>query len=411
MTSYVNVFTGDIIQPTDVSYNSFQISADLILFWPLDGSPAGNYAARIMEVDATVSGRSVFMPAANETSVGTDALFVNTGALDFTVKDSAGGTIVTVAAGESQYIYVTNNTSIAGSWGVVSFGSGASSASASALAGYGLKAITTTLNQSHPVVTTSSSGAITATSRASALVWTGGVGTLTLSSAATLGNDWFVMVRNGGSGLLTIATTGGNLINGSASLSMQIGDSAFICCSGSAFFTVGFGQQSNFAYSQLVLPVTSGTVVLTPAQAQNTVIKVTGTLTGPVTIQVPAAVQVYFIINEATGFPVTFTTGVVGGANATLTSSQQATLVCDATNLFNATTVVTGALAITLLNGSLASPSLSFASETSTGMYRPSAGQIAWGILGFNRMLLEASGLTIQGSGTFTGGISGGVFT
>lgn len=411
MTSYVNVFTGDIIQPTDVSYNSFQISADLILFWPLDGSPVGNYAARIMEVDATVSSRSVFMPAANEVSVGTDALFVNTGAEDFTVKDSAGGTIVTVATGESQYIYVTNNTSIAGSWGVVSFGSGASSASASALAGYGLKAITTTLNQSHPVVTTSSSGAVTATSRASALVWTGGVGTLTLSSAATLGNDWFVMVRNGGSGLLTIATTGGDLINGSASLSMQIGDSAFICCSGSAFFTVGFGQQSNFAYSQLVLPVTSGTVVLTPAQAQNTVVKVTGTLTGPVTIQVPAAVQVYFIINEATGFSVTFTTGVVGGANASLTSGQQATLVCDAANLFNATTVVTGALAITLLNGSLASPSLSFSSETNTGMYRPSAGQIAWGILGFNRMLLEASGLTIQGSGTFTGGISGGVFT
>jgi 7-cyano-7-deazaguanine synthase in queuosine biosynthesis len=35
------------------------------------------------------------------------------------------------------------------------------------------------------------------TDRASTYVWTGGSGTLALTSAVTLGNDWYMLVRNG----------------------------------------------------------------------------------------------------------------------------------------------------------------------------------------------------------------------
>jgi hypothetical protein len=395
MTSYVNVFTGDVIQPTDVSYKSFSISANLTLAWPLDGNALGNYAARIMQITATTGSLSVYMPPANETSVGTDSLIRNVGSNTFTMRDNAGNTIVSVAAGEAKYIYVTDNSTAAGTWGVIAFGVGSSSADAATLAGYGLKAITTTLNQSHPVTTTAAGFTADSTYRAKTLVWTGGVGTIALTAAATLGDDWFFMVRNNGTGLLTIDPNASELINGDSSLALQIGDSAFVVCSGGAFYTVGLGQSTTFAYSQLVLPVTSGTYTLTPAQAQNTIIKVTGALTGAVTVQFPAAVQVYYALNQTTGaYNVTFETGVVGGLTATLQPNQQATLVCDSVNVLNATTVITGALAVSLIDGSAAAPSLNFSLETNTGMYRPSGGsKIGWSVGGNTKMLLTTEGL------------------
>lgn len=395
MTSYVNVFTGDVIQPTDVSYRSFSISTNLTLAWPLDGNALGNYAARIMQVTATVGSLSIFMPPANETSVGTDSLIRNVGSNTFTVKDNAGGTIISVAAGEAKYIYVTNNSTAAGTWGIISFGVGSSSADAASLAGYGLKAISTTLNQSHPVSTTATTYTADSTYRAKTSVWTGGVGTITLDSAATLGDDWFMLIRNGGTGLLTVDCSGADTINGDPNLALQINDSTFICCSGTSFFTVGLGQSTTFAYSQLVLPVVSGTYTLTPSQAQNTIIKVTGALTGAVTVQFPAAVQVYFVLNQTTGaFNVTFETGVVGGLTATLQPNQQATLVCDSVNILNATTVITGALAVSLIDGSVGAPSLNFSTETNTGMYKAGTNQIGWAVAGVAKMRLTSDGLS-----------------
>lgn len=406
MTSYVSVFTGDVIQPTDVSYKSFSISANLDLVWPQDGDAAGNYAARIMQISASTSGLFVDMPPANQTSVGTDSLIRNTGANTFTVRDYAGNTIIAVAAGEAKYIYVTDNATAAGTWGVIAFGAGSSSADASTLAGYGLKAISSTLNQSHPVTTAGSPFTAATTDRARNYVWTGGVGSITLSPASTLGNDWFMMVRNGGTGVLTINPSGADLINGSAALTMQVSDSAFIVCSGTAFFTVGLGRTTNFAFSVLSYPITSGgsPYTLTPAQAQNTIISLTGALTTPVTINIPAAVQIYYVLNAATGSTVTFTTGIGGSSSVTLSANQQAILICDATNVLNATTVIVGSNSISLIDGSVGAPSLNFGSENTTGMYRPGAGQIGWGILGVNGMTLSATGLTVPfgiSSGTF----------
>lgn len=406
MTSYVSVFTGDVIQPTDVSYKSFSISANLDLVWPQDGDAAGDYAARIMQISASTTGLFVDMPPANQTSVGTDSLIRNTGSNTFTVRDYAGNTIIAVAAGEAKYIYVTDNATAAGTWGVIAFGAGSSSADASTLAGYGLKAISSTLNQSHPVTTAGSPFTAATTDRARNYVWTGGVGSITLSPASTLGNDWFMMVRNGGTGVLTINPSGADLINGSAALTMQVSDSAFIVCSGTAFFTVGLGRTTNFAFSVLSYPITSGgsPYTLTPAQAQNTIISLTGALTTPVTINIPAAVQVYYVLNAATGSTVTFTTGIGGSSSVTLSANQQAILICDATNVLNATTVIVGSNSISLIDGSVGAPSLNFGSENTTGMYRPGAGQIGWGILGVNGMTLSATGLTVPfgiSSGTF----------
>jgi len=413
MTSYNSPFVGTVVQPTDVSYRSVTLSANTQLQWPINGNATDDYAARIMQVTATAPGLELRMPPANQTSVGNDALIRNVGANSFTVKNYAGtNTIITIAAGEAKYIYITANPTEQGTWGIIAFGTGSSSADAATLAGYGLLAVTTTLNQSHPVTTFGSSATADSTYRAQAYVWTGGAGTLTLDNASTLGNNWFVMVRNGGTGALTVATTGGQSINGSGTVTMQPNDSAIIVCSGTAFYTVGLGKSTQFNFTQLTKAVTNGSYTLTAVEASNVIQKYTGTLTGNVTIVVPQTVQVYYIVNNTVGgvgnYTVTLTTGI--GNVATISAGNQATLICDSVNLLNANTVLAGASNISLNNGSVGAPSLNFSSETTTGIYRAAAGEFDIAILGANRLALTATGLAIDGTGNFTGGISGGTF-
>ncbi len=415
MTSFVSPFSGNVIQPTDVSYRSFTIAANTTLEWPLNGNDTGDVAARIMDVTASSGGLSLTMPPANQTSVGQDALIRNVGAQTFTVKDYGAGTIITIAAGEAKYIYVKTNATEAGTWGNIAFGVGTSSADAATLAGYGLKAISATLNSAHSVTTFSSDYTALAADRASAYVWTSGAGTLTLTAAATLGNDWFMLVRNGGTGTLAIATSGGNLINGGASISLQPGDSCVVVCSGTAFYTVGLGKSTQFNFSQLTKAVSSGTYTLTASEASNTILKFTGTLSGNVTVILPQTIQVYYVTNQTdgtgAGYTITLTTNVSGAATAVIPASQQVTLLCDSVNLFNANTIAAGALSLSMVNGSAGAPALNFSSEVSTGIYRPGSGEFGISVSGTKRFGLTATGLTITGTGTFSGGVAGGVFT
>jgi len=411
--SFVSPFTGTVIQPTDVSFRAITLSVTTTLSWPINGSDTDNAAARIMNVTATAGSLLLKMPPANQTSVGQDALIRNVGATTFTVADYDGNTIVAVASGEAKYIYITTNSTEAGTWGIISFGVGSSSADAATLAGYGLKALSTTLNQSHTVQTFSSNYTALSSDRAASYVWTGGSGTLSITGASTLGNDWFFMVRNGGTGTLTVSPASG-LINGASTIALQPADSAFIVCSGTAFYTVGLGRSTQFNFTQLTKGVTSGAYTLTASEAANVVQKYTGTLSGNVTVTLPQTIQVYYITNQTdgtgSGYTITFTTGASGGATATVPAGQQIILLCDSVNLLNASTISAGATSVSLVNGSVGAPSLNFASETSTGLYRPGSGEIGLAILGAQYFNLTTVGLTITGTGTFSAGVQGGQF-
>ena len=413
--SFVSPFTGTVIQPTDVSYRSITLSANTQLEWPINGNATDDYAARIMQVTATSPNLQLRMPPANQTSVGNDALIRNVGAESFTVRDYLGtNTLITIAPGETKYIYITDNSDEEGTWGNIAFGVGSSSADAATLAGYGLLAVNTTLNQAHPVTTFSTSATADATYRAQIYVWTGGAGSLTLASASNLGNDWFVLLRNAGTGNLTLTPTGGNLINGSASLDLAPSDSCFLCCSGSTFYTVGLGKSTQFNFTQLTKAVTSGSITLTSAEAANVIQKYTGTLSGNVTVQIPQVIQVYYITNQTdgtgAGYDISFTTGVSGAAGATVPAGQQVILLCDSVNVFNASTVAAGASTLSLLNGTASVPSLNFAAEGNTGIYRPATGELGITILGIQRFLASAAGISVSGSGVFSAGVSGGTF-
>lgn len=413
--SFNSPFTGTVIQPTDVSYRSITLTANTQLEWPINGNATDDYAARIMQVTATTGGLELRMPPANQTSVGNDALIRNIGANSFDVKTYDGvGSIVTVAAGEVKYIYITTNANEQGTWGNISFGVGTSTADANTLDGYGLTVLANTLNVAHPVTTFFNNYTALAADRAKTLVWTGGAGTLSFSATATLGDNWFVLVRNNGTGTLTLDPNSGELINSSSTLDLQPGDSAIVNCSGSQLYTVGVGRNALFNFSQNTKALVSGSYTLTASEAANPIQKFTGTLSANVTVNIPQTVAVYYITNQTNGtgagYTITFTTGVAGSQTAVVPAGQQVILLCDSQNIYNASTIAAGAVIIALANGSVSSPSLNFSAESTTGIYRPGSGEIGFSVLGVQRALMTAIGFSVAGTGTFSGGIGGGAF-
>jgi len=413
--SYNSPFTGNVVQPTDVSYRAVTLSANTQLEWPINGNATDDYAARIMQVTATTTGLSLYMPPANQASVGNDALIRNIGSNTFTVKDYAGtNTIVTVAAGESKYVYITANPTVTGTWGTIAFGTGTSSADAGTLAGLGLVADGATLNQSHPAQTLVNAGTFATTDRAQTSVWAGGAGTYTLPAASTLGNNWFTLFKNSGTGSMVISAS--DNIDGASTKTFAPTESAFIVCTGSTYITVGYGVSSQFFYTSLVKSVTTGSYTLSASEASNTIQTFTGTLTGNVTIVYPPVVNLYVIKNSTTAGGYTFTVGTGSGTSVVIPSGQQVTLACDGTNFFNANTSQAGSVTtLSLADGNVGSPSLNFGNETNTGVYRATAGEFNTAILGVLRSTLSATGLAIVGdvsgtTGTFTSGISGGTY-
>lgn len=410
MPSYVSPFTGDVIQPTDVSFAAYTLTTNLQLEWPSNTTPTEYPAARIMDITCNTAGLSLTMPPANQVSVGQDALIRNLGSQTFTVKNYASGTIVAIPAGQAQYIYVTANSTTAGTWGVIAFGIGSSGADASALAGLGLIAISTTLNQSHPASVLVAAETLDANDRAQTKIWTSGAGTIYLPVAATAGNNWFTLLKNNGSGTLTVTAQTGETLDLQSSKTFNPDDAAIIICTGTEFVTIGYGQSSNFIFTALVKPVIGGSYILTTGEASSIIQEYVGSLTSNVTVVYPPVVALYVISNQTTdnGYTLTITTGY--GSPIAVPAGNQITVICDGTNFYNANTVQGGGTTISLIDGSASTPSLNFLSETTTGMYRPASGNIGFAITGAQRLAISATGISVTGTGTFSGGILGGTF-
>ena len=412
MTTYTSPFTGDVVQPTDVSYASYSISADLTLVWPVNGNISTSVAARIMDITPSTSGLSVFMPPANQVSVGQDAFIKNPSAFTLTIKSSTGATLGTLTAGATRYFYLTNNSTASGTWSNIALGIGTSDPDATTLAGLGLKAIGATLNQASPTSSVTEGYTFTSSDRAQTKVWGGGAGTVNLPVASTIGDDWFLFFKNNGTGTVSLNAQGGNTIDLASSKQFQPNESAMIVCTGSVFITVGYGVSNQFLFQSITKEVTSGSYTLSTSEATALIQEYVGTLSGAVTVTYPPVVAFYIVSNQTTagGNTLTITTGVGGGATATVAAGNQATLICDGVNFYNANTVQAGASVTSLANGSAANPSLSFASEPTTGIFRSGSGSFNITILGTNRAEVNASGLAVTGTGNFTGGVLGGIF-
>jgi hypothetical protein len=243
------------------------------------------------------------MPPADQTGTGQTVLFNNLGPSTITVKNNAGGTLLSIAQGEQWQIYLSSNTTAAGTWRSFRYGAATAQAQASALAGYGLTATGATLSQSTPVTLFNANYTAGAPDRSKMLVWTGALGTLTLPTAASVGTDWFISIRNGGSGNCVIDPQGLETINGASSLTLAPGDSATAVTDGTNWYTLGLGQSAVFVFdfTSINLAGQSGNYTLTGSELNRIAYDFTGALAGNVEIVVPKTTQQYWVTNDTTG--------------------------------------------------------------------------------------------------------------
>ncbi len=338
--TYTQIFGGTTIYPSDVTYLALALTGDIVLEWPLESNVTNAPAARI--IDITPSGTfSIFLPPADETGTGQTILFNNLGPQSVTVKNSVGGTLLSIAQGEQWQIYLTNNTTAAGTWRTFRYGASTAQAQASALAGFGLTATGSTLSQSTPVTLFNTSYTAGSSDRAKMFVWTGGLGTLTLPTAVGVGSDWFVAVRNGGTGNLVVTPQGLETINGAASLTLTPGDSATAVTDGTNWYTLGLGQSAVFAFdfTSINLGGVSGNYTLSGAELNRIAYEFTGAITGNVEIVVPKTTQQYWVSNDTTGGSFTLRVRTNTQSPGVLVArGSRAILYCDGTEVVDAET-------------------------------------------------------------------------
>jgi hypothetical protein len=339
MPIYTDVFGGANIYPSEISYSAIALSTDVTLSWPEETSTNTNLATRIIDVTASTSNLSIFLPDAQKSGTGNTILFNNQGANTFIVKNAGGVQIASIAAGTVWQVYLTSNTTTNGLWETLQFGATVSNANASALAGTGIVAVGTLLSQSVPITQFNSNYTAGDSDRAKMYLWTGsGSGVLTLPSAATVGNNWFMYLRNSGGGQVTVTPSGINTIDSLATKDYQPSESSVIVSDGNNFYTLGFGQASVFVFDYTVINIAgTGTYTLAGSELNRIVYKFTGALTGNRIVVVPATVQQYWIDNSTTG-AYTLTVKTSAGAGVIINQGSRGIYYCNGTDVIDADT-------------------------------------------------------------------------
>lgn len=333
MTIYTNVFGGANIYPSEVSYSSLTLTADVVLSWPEETSTNDNLATKIIDVTAAIAGWSIYLPAANKTGTGQTILFNNYGAEQVLVKDADGTQQIVMDPGTSWQIYLTDNSTTAGVWRTFQYGAALSSANASALAGTGLIAIGTVLSQDMPTTSFNSDYTAGITDRSKFFAWDGAGGTLTLPSAPTVGNGWFINLSNQGSGALIVDPSGSATIDGSSTKTYNPGESSMLVTDGTNYYSIGYGKDAVFAFDYTSIDVAgTGNYVLSGSELNRIAYDLTGLLTGDRYIIVPNTVQQYWITNDTTG-AYNLEVKTLAGTGVTINQGQSAIMYCNGTNV------------------------------------------------------------------------------
>jgi hypothetical protein len=400
--SYVDPFGVSAVNPSDVSYRALNLTANATLEWP-SFTTTGETTARILDV-TTTAGLTISLPTAMQGSTGEDILFKNVGSNTFTILDYDGNTITTVVAGAAKYVYLTDVSTTAGVWTSIAFGVGSTTVDAASLVGYGVKAISASLNQSHPVTLSSISFTVTAADRSRLYLDTAGA-TITLPTAIGIGDDFFFLLRNTSVGTTVVEASGGDVIDGSSSISLAPEESCFVCCSGTGWYTVGRGRSTTFAYTQLTKNVAgSSDVTLSGTEAGYAILKFIGALTGNINVVVPNVTAVWYVDNSTTGV-YSLTVKTAAGSGVAITASNRVILYCDGTNVLDAQTVFT--TSGLFVSGSASVPSIAFSADTDTGFYLPVANAVGVAAGGVTVAMFNGSGLSLTTDLAITEGGTG----
>jgi hypothetical protein len=339
-------------------------------------------AARIIDCVATASGLTIKLPDASQGSLGTDILFRNLGANAFTITDNLGGASISVPTGIAKYLYLTDNTSQAGAWGNVTFGAGTSIADAATLAGLGLTTYNGKLATTQNVIDITAAPSITNSSRAATYNWKSGSTTVSLPSVQTLSSGWYIGFRNSGTGTLTFAPPSPELINGSATIVTNPGDSGWIVYDSDSggFITLGWVAPSSVIFNSATYDVDNivgnSLSLVSFAPIIQTYIAQSGTRTQTLNVTLPAITQLYVLVNNTnqTGYNINFKCVGSSATALVVQAGQILTVLSDGTNLYSITSASTGIYYAS--NGTSGVPSFSFSNDSATGLFLKNIGII-----------------------------------
>lgn len=390
--SYTNIFGGYTINTAFPSYVSYSLldGQVLRLNWASSfvDSPSGtnNITAQINDLSSETNANEVILGDATLISVGQTIQFNNIGSNLINVYNFTDGLLATLPPTNANQIilYLQDNTTQSGTWGITTLGAGTSSIDASVLAGPGTIALpsgpSAQINTNFLGKTIDGAYQVVITDRAQIIVWTGGTADITLVPVANLPNEggFYIAVNNEGTGVVTIVTSDGSTIDGNNSFSLNPGQSSYfinvVGGAGSNWNTLGYGTATYFQVQTLNLNLTpySGSFInLTPAQAAPLVQTYTGALTGNVTVFYPAVAGQWYIFNSTSN---AFTVTVQLGDNVTpvgnpivIPQGSRVIIYSDGTTVYNTPTIVTGA---TFSDGSVGAPGINFLSDPTTGFYK-----------------------------------------
>lgn len=341
--SWTQTFGGKTQRPSQVSFRAVALTSNLTLVWPLNAPPSSEVVADIMDVTPDAPGHVITLPSATEAGVGNNILFRNLGADSFDIVNNTGGAVATVPSGGAYFIYLRNNSTVAGLWGVIFYGVGSTTVDAASLAGNGLEAISTTLNVDFPIATKNATYNVGVNDRATMLTNTGGTITFNLPPAATVGDGWFIGAINEGSGSLTLDPNGAETIDGQSTKVLAIGESCFVVSDGANFRTIGYGRSISTTVSALSKDVAgSGTIVMSSTEVASQVINFTGALTGARIVEFGTGPGYWFVFNNTSG-AFTLTARVNNtDPGVALTQGNYSIIRSDGTNMAVAFTATSG---------------------------------------------------------------------
>lgn len=415
MANYSNVFGNQTLPPSEFKYQALALTADTTCYWPYNYTGTGTIVAKINVISST-GAYTITMPSAAIVSTGEDVLFINNSSYLITLHDSAGGVIGTVAAGVSKYLYLMDNSTAAGVWGIFTFGTGTSQADASALAGYGTVATGATLSASMPMTESALAIMVDATTgRAQGYTFTGGSVACTFPSAVTAGSSFYFYVKNGGTGTITLTPVGGQTVDDVATLGLNPQESCFVVSSGAHWHTVGLGRSTIYQFTKLVKDLTGlSAYTLTSSDASNKLLQFTGAPSAAATITVPAVVSIYYVeVSTSNAYTVTLKTSA--GTGVALAQNARSILYCDGVNVVSAQTASTPAAATTVTNDTATNSTMypvwvtasagdlpTFVSSTKLS-FNPSTGVLTITGLGLTTALANTMGGTGKNSSGWTG--------
>ena len=398
MANYNDVFGTFTVPPAEATYSRLTLNDSGALAWPANfsGGVADQYlATSILEVSAA-AGLQLLLPPANEASVGQDLVIRNVGAESIDLFDAEGGPITTLVAGESKYIYITNNSTAAGTWSMFTYGAGTSGADAALLAGEGLQVAGNTIQVAAVHRGLDSNYQIIEEDRGQLLNVEVGTITVTTPDATAVASGFYCFMRNSALGNASVMPFSGQSINGVGAWTLSPGDSLILMSTGTDWVTVGFGQNVNFTFTELVINAAAGDATLSSSDVSGRMIRIAGTATASIVLTLPSVDNIYFV-NVESGMgahTVTLKTSGVGGV-VVLNANEKTALYSDGVNVTIAiTTTVTSTLSLT--DGGPTAPSLFFALDTDTGLFRKANNVIGVATGGTERAAFTDTGLELQ---------------